>query len=830
MTKRLVFSLCVLSCLAAFAYSAAAEDLRLDSALLDDLSAPAQLVVVPSTPAMTILPATFAAVFENEPVTFQLEATGGASSQPYVFFVSPTIPNARLNAQTGVYRFLPNFIQAATYTVEFSADNLIDRVSKTATIQVKDNNRPPELQISFANTLSVNEGASVQFEAVAIDPDIDNTLVFSVTPAVANLHLATDTGEFLFQPDYFQAGGATIVISVTDGTQSVSQTRILQINNVNRSPQLSLNPEGKHNVQAGDTFNLLAFASDPDLEILDLSATGLPLNSTFDRNTGRFRFTPKLNQFRQQFQVNFTLTDGAVTVHDSVDLEVGADVSHIWEFNTPNDFEGWRAFQHISNLAVSNGFLEGTVTGNDPILFRSGLNFDTFSQFEMVMRFFMTPVAPIDVSFITDQGSFVGPKAITGFNAFGYQTVTLNYSDLFDQTKVIETLRIDPGFIRASSFSIDYIGIVRSKFPQRTPTPVPSPTFTPTPTPTPMPTLVATPTPTPGPPTQTPTPSPTPNPNLALYTFENSARLTSQFTLNAPQNFKPATGLISVSPDVDGFSGKALKVVARPGEGMMIVANTPVTSKDEPLWANVAAWVDSSSATISLMAFNWPVDNQFGYNMSIEGAMPTGVARQLTTIYDPPGDMALLALQITQPADANHDATVFFDNLQAQLLGEFDRVKQPLQPEGSFNTNLNGLIINLTNNKGGVQIIRDLFGNQSIALSSSPSAPSANVGVFSTTSQDAFNQLQMAQVDVKRLNGRDGMIDYIFTDGRSAFGLVANGRLLRTSVSTRLTIGGRIFMREPYITPILLLQNAGPFAATAINADEFTQFTINRLR
>ena len=525
MTNRLVRSLCVLSCLAALVVGAAADELRLNSAEWMDLSSPAALTVVPSTPALKILPATFASVFENEPVTFQLEATGGASSQPYVYFVSPTIANAQLNAQTGVYRFLPNFIQAATYTVEFSADNLVDRISTMATIQVKDNNRPPELQISFANSLSVNEGGTVRFEAVAIDPDLDNTLVFSVTPAVANLQLATDTGEFLFQPDFFQAGSATIVISVTDGTQSISKTRILQVNNVNRSPQLAINPQGKHTVQAGDTFNLLALGTDPDLETLTLTATGLPLNSTFDPNTGRFRFSPNLNQFRQQFQVNFTLTDGAVTVQEAVDLLVDAEISRIWDFNTPNDFEGWRAFQHISNLAVRDGFLEGTVTGNDPVLFRSGLNFDTFSQFEMVMRFFMTPVSPIEVSFITDEGSFIGPKAITGFNAFGYQSVTLNFSDLFDQTKVVETLRIDPGFIRASSFSIDYIGIVRSKFPQRTPSPVPTPTLTPTPTRTPAPTLAPTPTPTPGPPTQTPTPSPTPNPDLALYPFEDSSKL-----------------------------------------------------------------------------------------------------------------------------------------------------------------------------------------------------------------------------------------------------------------------------------------------------------------
>lgn len=815
-------------CLFALCLAAAADEVRLDAGLFAD---PAAIIITPSTPALNILPATYSSVFENEPVTLQLEATGGSSSQPYVFFVSPTIPNAQLNAQTGEYRFLPNFIQAATYTLEFSADNLVDRVSKAATIQVKDNNRAPELQISFANTLTVNEGQSVQFEAVAIDPDVDNTLVYSVSPAVANLHLATDTGEFLFQPDYFQSGSTSIVISVTDGTQSVSQTRILQVADVNRSPRLTLNPEGKHNVMAGETFNLLAFASDLDLDPLTLTATGLPLNSTFDPNTGRFAFTPKLNQFREQFKVDFTLTDGTVTLQDSVELEVDADISEIWEFNTPNDFEGWRAFQHITNFVVRNGYLEGQVTGNDPILFRSGLNFDTFSQHELVMRFFMTPVSPIDLSFITDEGAFVGPKSITGFNAFGYQTVTLNFSDLFNQTKIVETLRIDPGFIRASTFSIDYIAIVRSKFPQRTPTPVPTPTYTPQPTSTPTPTPTFSPptlTPTFSPPTPTPTPSPTPDPVLVKYQFEDSAKLTSQFLMNAPQNFKPAIGLIAAAPSVDGFSGKALKVVARPGEGMILVARNPVVAKDEALWANVAAWVNSASTTIALMAFNYPVDNQFAYNMSIEGAMPTEVSRQLTAVYDPPSDYALLALQITQPADADHDAIVFFDNLQAQLLGDFTRTKQPLQPEGSFNADLNGLIINLTNNNGGVQILRDANGNQSIALSSNPSAPSANVGVFSTSSEDQFAGLQMAQVDVKRLNGRDGVLDFIFTDGRSAFGLVANGKLLKNSESTRFTIGGRIFVREPFLTPILLLQNAGPLAQTAVSADEFAQFSIVR--
>ncbi len=830
MTKPLTYCLLALWCLTVASLGAVASEVRLDSAQLNGLAAPAQLEVVPSTPALTVLPATSVTVVENEPVTFQLEATGGASAQPYVFFVSPTIPNAQLNAETGVYRFLPNFIQSATYIIEFSADNLVDRVSAEAIVRVEDNNRPPELQISFSDTLTVNEGNTVRFEAVAIDPDIDNTLIYSVTPAVANLHLATDTGEFLFQPDFFQSGSTSIVISVTDGTASVSQTRILQVENVNRTPKLSINPEGSHVVQAGETFNLLALGTDPDLQPLTLTATGRPTNSTFDLNTGRFQFTPQLNQFREQYLMTFSLTDGAETVQTSVDFEVGADISMIWEFNTPGDNEGWRAFQQISNLAVNNGFLEGSVTGNDPILFRSGLSFDTFSQFQLVMRFFMTPISPIDVYFITDQGEFIGPKSITGFNAFGFQTVALNFSDLFDRPTVIETIRIDPGFNRFANFSIDYIAIVRSQFPQRTPTPAPAPTFTPTPTPTLQPTVIPTMTPTPDQPTATPTPSPTPDPDLALYTFDNAARLTSQFSLNAPQGFNPATGLIAGAPSEAGFSGNALKIVAKPGEGMIAVAKEPAAARDALMWANVSAWVNSSSATISLLAFNWPIDNQFAYNMSIEGAMPASVARQLTTIYNPPSDLVLLALQITQPADAGHDAIVFFDNLQVELLGEINRTKQALQPEGSFNNDLQGLIINLVNNKGGVQILREVSGNRSIALSSSPSAPSANVGVFSTTSQNGFDQLQMAQVDVNRLSGQDGTIDFIFTDGRSAFGLVANGRLLRSSASTRLTIGGLLFMREPFITPILLLQNAGPFAPSAIKADDLSQFTIQRLR
>lgn len=784
---------------------------------------PDAIVIAPATPALTIKPATSVTVFENEPVILQLTATGGSSAQPYIYLVSPTIANASLDSQNGIYRFTPNFVQAATYTLEFTADNLVDRVTQEAQIVVKDKNRPPSMQISFNDTLTVREGESASFFAAAVDPDPDNTLIFSVSPAIANLHLATDTGEFLFQPDYFQAGAYSIVISVTDGTAEVSTTRLLQVQNVNRSPVLLLNPSEPQVVKAGNEFDMLAYASDADLESITLTAKGLPANSTFDPSTGRMSFTPKLDQFREQYVVEFTLSDAVDTITRSIQLQVDADVDPLFDFNNPVNFEGWRAVQQVQNLQINNGYLEGDVTGGDPILFRSGLGIDSFSRFQVVMRILLVPASPIDVFALTEDGEHLGPVTITNVDSSGYLTLSADLGGLFKTPKTIDTIRIDPGYIPGSKFSIDFIGVARSVFPERTPTPPPTltPTATPTRTPSPTPTRVPpTLTPTPGPPTPTPTATPIPEPYLANYEFENDASLTDNFTLSQPQGYRPATVIIADGPGGEGFSGKALKIQANPGEAALIFARKPSRTSSAPMLISAAAQADSSLTTIALLAFNWPIDNQFAYNMAIDGALPVFTPRVMKTIYNPDGDSVLLGLQVAQRHNAPGPAVVYFDNLRVEELGSVTRSALPMAPDGSLNGNLQGLITNLSGNTGTVQS-RVAGGDTSMILSAQSPSQSANIGVSSAANLDALAGLLSAQVDLQRIGGGDGTLDFIFTDGRSAFGLVAKGDTINAQTPTRLSVGGNFIVRDPFISPILLIQAAaGPYLPTIIEADD----------
>lgn len=801
---------------------------RLSEAMIgfDGLAAPAQIFA--STPSFVIRPATAVTVFENEPVTLQLEASGGESAQPYIYFVSPAIPNASLDSETGLYKFLPSFIQAATYEVEFTADNISNRLTQSAVIGVRDNNRPPSMQISFSDELAVNEGQTARFEAFAIDPDTDNTLIYSVTPAVANLSLATETGSFVFRPDFTQAGVYSIVISVTDGTAEVSRNRTLRVNNVNRTPTFVLNPAGDRTVMAGETFNLLAFAADPDEEPLTLSATGLPPNSTFDPASGRFSFTPDLSQFREQYVVEFTANDTVELLSRSIVLTVDADVEPIWEFNNPNDLEGWSAFQHIENLQIVNGALEGFVRNGDPILFRSGLDIDSFSQFELVIRFAISPPSPFSFYVITDDGSFLGPVDVRNIDPTGFQTVSVDLSPLFDRPRVIESLRIDPGFLPISKFFIDYVGIARSEFPERQPTPTFTPSPTRTPTITPTPTVTPTLTPTPGTPTLTPTPSPTPEPFLARHTFDDTAVLRDEFSVQRPAGYQPATVLLADAPAAEGFSGRAVKIFAQPGQGAVVMARTASLSTVEPIYSQVNAWVDSASASVALLSMNSPIDGQFGYNIAMSGGYPLSLGHVMQSIYSPPGRQVTLALQASQAFDASGPATIFFDNLIAERLGSISRIRSPLQPEGGFDGDLSGLIVNIAGDKGGVQVRRDSLIDNSIVLSANPSAPSANVGAFSSANIESLTGLQQVEIDYHRISGAGGAIDFLFTDGRSAFGQTALGSLASATETRTLTIGGSFYVQDPFITPIVLIQNANPLQQGSIQFDDMAHYQIDR--
>lgn len=182
------------------------------------------------------------------------------------------------------------------------------------------------------DTKTVNENAALAFTVVATDGDGD-VLTYSATGLPTGATFNAATGAFAWTPSYTQAGVYTVVFKANDGTvDSDPLTITITVNDVNRTPTISLNPAGPFTVAEGQLLTFDVVASDPDTDnTLTLSASGVPSGATFVASTGKFSWTPLFNQ-AGSYTVLFTVKDNKNAV-----ATVPATIT-VTNTNTPPSF------------------------------------------------------------------------------------------------------------------------------------------------------------------------------------------------------------------------------------------------------------------------------------------------------------------------------------------------------------------------------------------------------------------------------------------------------------------------------------------------------------
>lgn len=88
-------------------------------------------------------------------------------------------------------------------------------------------NNPPRFK-SVA-VLQANEGVLYKYDADAIDIDVNDNLVFSLTESPNGMLINSSSGVVQWTPSYFDKGNKTIKIAVTDGTNIVTQEYSLNV-------------------------------------------------------------------------------------------------------------------------------------------------------------------------------------------------------------------------------------------------------------------------------------------------------------------------------------------------------------------------------------------------------------------------------------------------------------------------------------------------------------------------------------------------------------------------------------------------------------------------
>jgi hypothetical protein len=245
-------------------------------------------------------------VLEGALLSFVVSASD-PDGDTLTFSTSALPAGAQFSTSSRTFSWTPGMNQSGSYSVTFSVSDGHTIVSETISITVVNVNQPPVLQP--IGTKSVNEGEELSFTILATDADGD-PLTYSASNVPVGATFNPTTRQFSWVPDY---SGSTnirifsVTFSVSDGIAEDSELVTINVNPVNRPPVLA--PIGAQELVAGDNFNLIISASDPDGQALTYSAANVPNGAVFAPSTRSFSWLPGTLQVGTH-QVTFVVSDG----------------------------------------------------------------------------------------------------------------------------------------------------------------------------------------------------------------------------------------------------------------------------------------------------------------------------------------------------------------------------------------------------------------------------------------------------------------------------------------------------------------------------------------
>ena len=225
---------------------------------------------------------------------------------------------------TGTIIFNPGPGDSGTYVMTVTASDGTSSDSESFTLEVTNTNQPPE--ITPIDDKEVNETETLSVGVTASDPDGDAvTLSVSDLPSFGAFTDNGDgTGTIVFNPGLDTSGYYVLTVTASDGALSDSESFTLKVNNYNQAPELTAIDDREMDMT--NTLSVLVAATDPDLDAVSLSVSGLPTFATFTDNgdgTGTIVFSPNDGD-DGVYSVTVTADDGTLSASNPFTLTVNA--------------------------------------------------------------------------------------------------------------------------------------------------------------------------------------------------------------------------------------------------------------------------------------------------------------------------------------------------------------------------------------------------------------------------------------------------------------------------------------------------------------------------
>lgn len=246
--------------------------------------------VAPSMTSIAVVNAT-----QDLPYTYDVDATDPDAGDSLTFSLTGFPTGMTIDNATGVIGWTPTNEQVgdnSVVAVVTDDGGLSD--SQGFTIVVADVNDAPSISSTAVTT--ANESSVYVYDVNASDPDVGDTLIFSLTTQPTGMSIDASTGIINWTPAGEQIGNNEVVVIVTD-TEGLTDTQnfTIAVDGVNLPPQIT----STANLSASENiiYSYLVTATDPNTnDVLSFSLTTFPEGMGIDVSTGVISWTPTTEQ------------------------------------------------------------------------------------------------------------------------------------------------------------------------------------------------------------------------------------------------------------------------------------------------------------------------------------------------------------------------------------------------------------------------------------------------------------------------------------------------------------------------------------------------------
>jgi len=165
----------------------------------------------------------------------------------------------------GLFSYQPDHEAAGDYTVDFKVSDGVNIIDDEFLLTVKNTNRKPqpiEASKTITHDLKEAQPFKIDLSSLYIDPDKD-TLIYRLVQGPGNIQ----DNMYHFEPDFNSHGQQEIVIEIDDGKAILLSRHVLNIENINRVPELVIDESAISQPTAKrDDFRIDWDSFDPDNE------------------------------------------------------------------------------------------------------------------------------------------------------------------------------------------------------------------------------------------------------------------------------------------------------------------------------------------------------------------------------------------------------------------------------------------------------------------------------------------------------------------------------------------------------------------------------------